>query len=59
MESCAVTWYQQEKLILFVLPKDDFEERETLRELQKCLPAYAVPDEIVVIKALPLTSHGK
>ncbi|RMC14088.1 hypothetical protein DUI87_09176 [Hirundo rustica rustica] len=59
VEACAVTWYQQEKLILFVLPKDDFEERETLKELQKHLPAYAVPDEIVVIEALPLTSHGK
>nr|XP_021388345.1 beta-alanine-activating enzyme [Lonchura striata domestica] len=59
VEACAVTWYQQEKLILFVLPKDDFEERETLKDLQKHLPAYAVPDEIVVIKALPLTSHGK
>ncbi|NXS89959.1 ACSF4 enzyme, partial [Erpornis zantholeuca] len=59
VEACAVTWYQQEKLILFVLPKDDFEEKETLKELQKHLPAYAVPDEIVVIKALPLTSHGK
>uniref|UniRef100_A0A8C5T8W2 Aminoadipate-semialdehyde dehydrogenase n=1 Tax=Malurus cyaneus samueli TaxID=2593467 RepID=A0A8C5T8W2_9PASS len=59
IEACAVTWYQQEKLILFVLPKDDFKETETLRELQKHLPAYAVPDEIVVIRALPLTSHGK
>ncbi|NWR29938.1 ACSF4 enzyme, partial [Tachuris rubrigastra] len=59
VEACAVTWYQQEKLILFVLPKDDLEERETLKELEKHLPAYAVPDDIVVIKALPLTSHGK
>ncbi|XP_005501250.2 beta-alanine-activating enzyme isoform X1 [Columba livia] len=59
VEACAVTWYQQEKLILFVVPKDDLEERETLKELQKHLPAYAVPDELVLIKALPLTSHGK
>ncbi|NXM73901.1 ACSF4 enzyme, partial [Serilophus lunatus] len=59
VEACAVTWYQHEKLILFVLPKDDLEERETFKELQKRLPSYAVPDEIVVIKALPLTSHGK
>ncbi|NXK31855.1 ACSF4 enzyme, partial [Piprites chloris] len=59
VEACAVSWYQQEKLILFVLPKDDLEERETLTELQKHLPSYAVPDEIVLIKALPLTSHGK
>ncbi|XP_017679626.1 PREDICTED: acyl-CoA synthetase family member 4 isoform X1 [Lepidothrix coronata] len=59
VEACAVTWYQQEKLVLFVLPKDDLKEGETLKELQKHLPAYAVPDEIIVIKALPLTSHGK
>ncbi|NXF99963.1 ACSF4 enzyme, partial [Sakesphorus luctuosus] len=59
VEACAVTWYQQEKLILFVLPKDDLEEKKTLKELQKHLPAYAIPDDIVVIKALPLTLHGK
>ncbi|XP_074010354.1 beta-alanine-activating enzyme isoform X2 [Numenius arquata] len=59
VEACAVTWYQQEKLILFVVPKDDLEERETLQELQKRLPAHAVPDGLVLIKALPLTSHGK
>lgn len=59
MEACAVTWYEQEKLILFVLPKDGFEETEALKELQRRLPAYGVPDEIVVIKTLPLTSHGK
>ncbi|XP_074444234.1 beta-alanine-activating enzyme isoform X1 [Larus michahellis] len=59
VEACAVTWYQQEKLILFVVPKDDLEKRETLKELQKRLPAHAVPDELVLIKALPLTSHGK
>ncbi|NXC71705.1 ACSF4 enzyme, partial [Anhinga anhinga] len=59
VEACAVTWYQQEKLILFVVSKGDLEERETLKELQKRLPAHAVPDELVPIKALPLTSHGK
>ncbi|NXA22767.1 ACSF4 enzyme, partial [Ibidorhyncha struthersii] len=59
VEACAVTWYRQEKLILFVVPKDELEKRETLKELQKHLPAHAVPDELVLIKALPLTSHGK
>ncbi|NXG79267.1 ACSF4 enzyme, partial [Baryphthengus martii] len=59
VEACAVTWYQEEKLILFVVPKDDLEDRETLKELEKRVPAYAVPDELVLIKALPLTSHGK
>ncbi|NXJ60997.1 ACSF4 enzyme, partial [Rostratula benghalensis] len=59
VEACAVTWYRQEKLILFVVPKGDLEKRETLQELQKHLPAHAVPDELVLIKALPLTSHGK
>ncbi|NWX99483.1 ACSF4 enzyme, partial [Nothoprocta ornata] len=59
VEACAVTWYQQEKLILFLVPKDDFKERETLKELQKHLPTHAIPDDLVLIKALPLTSHGK
>ncbi|NXJ11866.1 ACSF4 enzyme, partial [Odontophorus gujanensis] len=59
VESCAVTWYQQEKLILFVVPRGDLEERETLQELQKRLPTHGIPDELVQIKALPLTSHGK
>ncbi|XP_013804975.1 beta-alanine-activating enzyme isoform X1 [Apteryx mantelli] len=59
VEACAVTWYQQEKLILFVVPKDNFEERETFKELQKRLPTHAIPDELVLIEALPLTSHGK
>ncbi|NXU53145.1 ACSF4 enzyme, partial [Turnix velox] len=59
VEACAVTWYQQEKLILFVVPKDGFKKRETLKDLQKHLPSYAIPDELVLIKSLPLTSHGK
>ncbi|NWX45686.1 ACSF4 enzyme, partial [Steatornis caripensis] len=59
IEACAVTWYEQEKLILFVVPKDDLGKSETLKELQKRLPAHAVPDELVLIKALPLTLHGK
>ncbi|OXB83856.1 UNVERIFIED_CONTAM: hypothetical protein H355_003068 [Colinus virginianus] len=59
VESCAVTWYQQEKLILFVVPRGDLEERETLQELQKRLPTHGIPDELVQIEALPLTSHGK
>ncbi|XP_009901032.2 beta-alanine-activating enzyme [Dryobates pubescens] len=59
VEACAVTWYQQEKLILFVVPRGDLEEREMLQELQKWVPAYAVPDELVLIQALPLTLHGK
>lgn len=59
VEACAVTWYQHEKLVLFVVPKDDLKKKETLKELQKHLPAHAVPDELVLIKALPLTTHGK
>ncbi|KAM9143776.1 beta-alanine-activating enzyme isoform 3-T4 [Pangshura tecta] len=58
VEACAVTWYQQEKLILFVIPKDNL-ARDTLKELQKHLPAYAIPDELVLIETLPFTLHGK
>ncbi|XP_074848915.1 beta-alanine-activating enzyme isoform X4 [Carettochelys insculpta] len=58
VESCAVTWYQQEKLILFVVPKDSL-VGDTLKELQKHLPTHAIPDELVLIESLPFTSHGK
>ncbi|XP_074132248.1 beta-alanine-activating enzyme isoform X1 [Sminthopsis crassicaudata] len=59
VESCAVIWYHQERLILFVVTKDDLVKDGILGELQKHLPSYAVPDDIVVIEALPFTSHGK
>ncbi|XP_043369708.1 beta-alanine-activating enzyme isoform X6 [Dermochelys coriacea] len=57
VETCAVIWYQQKKLILFVVPKDNL-ARDTLKELQKHLPTYAIPDELVLIETLPFTLHG-
>lgn len=59
VEACAVLWYQQEKLILFVVPKGSFKRGDLFRKLQECLPSYAVPDELLLIDTLPLTSHGK
>ncbi|XP_068961377.1 beta-alanine-activating enzyme isoform X1 [Petaurus breviceps papuanus] len=58
VESCAVI-YHQEKLILFVVTKDGLVKDGILGELEKHLPSYAVPDDIMVIEALPFTSHGK
>uniref|UniRef100_A0A8C6EKH4 Beta-alanine-activating enzyme n=1 Tax=Microcebus murinus TaxID=30608 RepID=A0A8C6EKH4_MICMU len=49
VESCAVTWYNQEKLILFIVSKDNLRH----------LPSHAIPDELVLIDVLPFTSHGK
>ncbi|ETE59025.1 Acyl-CoA synthetase family member 4, partial [Ophiophagus hannah] len=57
-ETCALTWYQQEKLILFVAPKA-VSKRHLLKKLQECLPSYAIPDEVLLIDTLPFTSHGK
>ncbi|XP_072476926.1 beta-alanine-activating enzyme isoform X3 [Notamacropus eugenii] len=59
VESCTVIWYHQERLILFVVTKDGLVKDGILGELQKHLPSYAVPDDIMVIEALPFTSHGK
>ncbi|XP_074085479.1 beta-alanine-activating enzyme isoform X2 [Macrotis lagotis] len=59
VESCAVIWYHQERLILFVVTKDGLVKDDILGELQKHLPSYAVPDDIMMIEALPFTSHGK
>uniref|UniRef100_A0A8C5K1H0 Carrier domain-containing protein n=1 Tax=Jaculus jaculus TaxID=51337 RepID=A0A8C5K1H0_JACJA len=59
VDSCAVTWYNQETLILFIVPKDGLVKDCLFKELQKHLPDHAVPDEIVRIETLPLTPHGK
>ncbi|KAB1282527.1 Beta-alanine-activating enzyme [Camelus dromedarius] len=59
VESCAVTWYNQEKLILFMVSKKDLVKDCIFKELQKYLPSHAIPDELVLIDSLPLTSHGK
>uniref|UniRef100_A0A2K6MDI9 Beta-alanine-activating enzyme n=1 Tax=Rhinopithecus bieti TaxID=61621 RepID=A0A2K6MDI9_RHIBE len=59
VESCAVTWYNQEKLILFMVSKDASVKEYIFKELQKYLPSHAIPDELVLIDSLPFTSHGK
>ncbi|KAF5926876.1 hypothetical protein HPG69_001507 [Diceros bicornis minor] len=59
VESCAVTWYNQEKLILFMVSKNDLIKDYIFKELQKYLPSHAIPDELVLIDSLPFTSHGK
>ncbi|KAK7831815.1 hypothetical protein U0070_016445 [Myodes glareolus] len=59
VESCAVTWYNQEKLILFVVAKADVVKDSIFKELRKRLPTHALPDDMVLIDALPFTCHGK
>uniref|UniRef100_A0A8C3WMY6 Beta-alanine-activating enzyme n=1 Tax=Catagonus wagneri TaxID=51154 RepID=A0A8C3WMY6_9CETA len=59
VESCAVTWYNQEQLILFVVSRDGLVKDDIFKELQKRLPSHAVPDELVLVDSLPFTSHGK
>ncbi|XP_055290700.1 beta-alanine-activating enzyme isoform X3 [Moschus berezovskii] len=59
VESCAVIWYNQEKLILFMVTKNDLVKDYIFEELQKHLPSHAIPDELVLINSLPFTSHGK
>ncbi|XP_013920299.1 PREDICTED: acyl-CoA synthetase family member 4-like [Thamnophis sirtalis] len=56
--TCALIWYQEEKLILFVAPKA-VSKGHLLKKLQECLPSYAIPDEVLPIDTLPFTSHGK
>ncbi|XP_055485176.1 beta-alanine-activating enzyme isoform X1 [Psammomys obesus] len=59
VESCAVTWYNQEKLVLFVVSKVDLVKDYLFKELQKHLPSHALPDDVVFIDTLPFTCHGK
>ncbi|CAH6887826.1 Aasdh [Phodopus roborovskii] len=59
VDSCAVTWYNQEKLILFVVSKVGLVKDHIIKELQKHLPTHALPDDMVLIDTLPFTCHGK
>ncbi|XP_053113285.1 beta-alanine-activating enzyme isoform X2 [Hemicordylus capensis] len=59
VETCAVIWYQQEKLILFVVPRGILVRKDLFKKLQESLPSHAVPDELLLIDILPFTSHGK
>ncbi|XP_045041816.2 beta-alanine-activating enzyme isoform X2 [Desmodus rotundus] len=59
VESCAVTWYNQEKLILFIVSKTELVKDYIFKELEERLPSHAIPDELVLIDSLPFTSHGK
>lgn len=59
METCAVIWYQQEKLILFAVPRGILKREDLFKELKEHLPSHAVPDELLLIDTLPFTSHGK
>ncbi|KAM8800969.1 beta-alanine-activating enzyme isoform 1-T4 [Rhynchonycteris naso] len=59
VESCAVIWYNQDKLILFMVSKNELVKDYIFKELEKHLPSHAIPDELVLIDSLPFTSHGK
>lgn len=59
VESCVVIWYNQEKLILFMVSKNELVKEYIFKELEKHLPSHAIPDELVLIDSLPFTSHGK
>ncbi|XP_053510931.1 beta-alanine-activating enzyme isoform X2 [Artibeus jamaicensis] len=59
VESCAVIWYNQEKVILFIVSKTELVKDYIFKELEKHLPSHAIPDELLLIDSLPFTSHGK
>ncbi|XP_067891057.1 beta-alanine-activating enzyme isoform X2 [Heterodontus francisci] len=68
VEACAVTKYDQDKLVLFVVPRGISElhkgstanfRRDILLDLGKHLASYAIPDDVVLINSVPFTAHGK
>ena len=60
VESCAVTWYNQERLILFIVSKVDLVKDCIFKELQKHL--LAMPCFVtycwLIDDNLPFTCHG-
>ncbi|XP_028300188.1 beta-alanine-activating enzyme isoform X2 [Gouania willdenowi] len=63
VEACAVALHQR-RLISFVVASDDQTvdgdlKKLLLRQLSLLLPSHSVPDTVVLVQALSLTSHGK
>ncbi|XP_071980130.1 beta-alanine-activating enzyme isoform X2 [Engystomops pustulosus] len=59
VDSCAVVWYQAKQLVLFVVLKKPLEKKSLWRYLQAHLLSYTLPDDLVVVDRMPLTTHGK
>ncbi|KAG9331887.1 hypothetical protein JZ751_016625 [Albula glossodonta] len=68
VEMCAVTLWEGKRVVAFVVPTSSSEDpvpssgalkREILAGLSGLLPSHCVPDSILLLPELPLTSHGK
>uniref|UniRef100_UPI00398F3746 beta-alanine-activating enzyme isoform X1 n=2 Tax=Pristiophorus japonicus TaxID=55135 RepID=UPI00398F3746 len=68
VEACVVTKCDEDKLVLFVVPRVISEQhkgnttnfrRDILLDLGKHLSPHAIPDDVVQISSLPFTAHGK
>ncbi|XP_069780714.1 beta-alanine-activating enzyme isoform X2 [Narcine bancroftii] len=68
VEACVLTKCDQEKLILFVVPRGSPEQqnksstnfcRGVLSDLGKLVPSHAIPDDVVQIRTISFTAHGK
>ncbi|XP_028658083.2 LOW QUALITY PROTEIN: beta-alanine-activating enzyme [Erpetoichthys calabaricus] len=61
VDACALTYYKEQKLILFIVAASQQADvgKDVYRDLLKHLPAHAIPDEVMLVKSLPFTSHGK
>lgn len=55
--ACAVYLDEKKRLILFVVGNTS--EKEVLKLLRSRLPAYMVPDSVLIIDDIPLTQNGK
>ncbi|XP_032885002.1 beta-alanine-activating enzyme isoform X2 [Amblyraja radiata] len=68
VEACVMTKCDQDKLILFVVPRGLPEQQNTssidfcrgiLSDLGKLVSSHAIPDDVVQIGSIPFTAHGK
>ncbi|XP_061093383.1 beta-alanine-activating enzyme isoform X2 [Conger conger] len=67
VEVCAVALWEGQSLVAFVVPSSSESpapstgelQRGILGELSQLLPSYNIPESIILLPGLPLTSHGK
>ncbi|XP_066576016.1 beta-alanine-activating enzyme [Amia ocellicauda] len=61
VEACAVSHYKEHRLLVFVVAASQSPDidKVILHSLSKRMPVHGIPDTLVWVEALPLTSHGK
>lgn len=56
---CNLYDAKKDRIILFATVKEKVKEEEIIKELRNILPAYMMPEKVVIVDEFPLNDNGK